>query len=106
MHHLLESRPEGFPSQERAVEWQQVSPDHLCSDMTDLLMSSNFSVTGNTGSTIRNIYSARLSVPSLIVPSTPEEVAAGKPAWKWRTPLKSTSPYWQGWSGNYVIEIK
>jgi len=76
MHHLLESRPEGFPSQERAVQWH---------------------VTGQTGSTIRNIYSARISVPSLVTPATPEEVAAGVPAWKWRTPLKSTSPFWEGW---------
>lgn len=54
------------------------------------------SVTGQTGSTIRNIYSARISVPTLVIPSMPEDVEAGMPAWKWRTPLKSTSAFWQG----------
>ncbi|KAF9512543.1 hypothetical protein BS47DRAFT_1394141 [Hydnum rufescens UP504] len=76
MHTLLASRVEGFASPEDAIAWH---------------------TTGHTGSTIRNVFSARLSVPSLIVPSTPDEISAGIPQWKWRTPLKSTAPYWESW---------
>ncbi|QRW11676.1 alpha/beta hydrolase family protein [Ceratobasidium sp. AG-Ba] len=69
MHKLLESRPDGFGSVEEAVGW------HL------------------KNNTIRNPTSARISVPSLVVPAKPGE----SPAWKWRTPLKDTSPYWTSW---------
>ncbi|KAG8743786.1 Protein with carboxyl methyl esterase activity [Ceratobasidium sp. 414] len=66
MHKLLESRPEGFASVEEAIEW------HL------------------KNNTIRNPTSARVSVPSLVVPAKEGET----PAFKWRTPLRDTSPYW------------
>lgn len=72
MHKLLESRPDGFASQEAAVQWH---------------VSNN---------TIRNVASARVSVPSLVVPAQPADTPAGH-AWKWRTPLRSTSPYWRSW---------
>ncbi|KAF8712353.1 Protein phosphatase methylesterase, partial [Rhizoctonia solani] len=72
MHKLLDSRPDGFASQEEAIEWH---------------------VTTNT---IRNVASARVSVPSLVVPAQPSDTPAGH-AWKWRTPLRSTSPYWRSW---------
>lgn len=69
---------------------------HITFITTGLISGHIPSVTGHSGSTIHNIYSARISVPNLVVPSTPEEVAAGMPAWKWRTPLKSTADYWEG----------
>ncbi|KAF8338310.1 protein phosphatase methylesterase [Cantharellus anzutake] len=74
MHQLLASRPEGFPSVERAIEWH---------------------ITGSTGSVIHNTLSARLSVPSLFI--APKDGEEGSIAWKWRTPLKSTAPFWESW---------
>jgi len=69
MHNLLNSRPDGFDSLEDAIEW------HV------------------TGHTIRNLTSARISVPSLFVPSPPNYT----PRFLWRTPLRSTAPYWESW---------
>ncbi|KAF8512476.1 protein phosphatase methylesterase [Gautieria morchelliformis] len=65
MHNLLDSRPDGFDSQEEAIQWH---------------VSTN---------TIRNPLSARISVPPIITPSGT--------AWRWRTPLRSTAPYWANW---------
>ncbi|KAI0000491.1 protein phosphatase methylesterase [Russula vinacea] len=69
---ILNSRPEGFNSVSDAIEW------HI------------------TAHQIRNITSARVSVPSLVVP-TPEPRARGLRAFVWRTPLRTTGPYWEGW---------
>ncbi|KAI0259130.1 protein phosphatase methylesterase [Gloeopeniophorella convolvens] len=69
---ILNSRPEGFDSVSDAIEW------HI------------------TAHQIRNIASARVSVPSLIVP-TPEPRAPRARAFTWRTPLRTTGPYWEGW---------
>ena len=44
---------------------------------------------------IRNITSARVSVPSLVIP-TPEPRGRGVRAFVWRTPLRTTGPYWEG----------
>ena len=44
---------------------------------------------------IRNITSARVSVPSLVIP-TPEPRARGTRAFVWRTSLRTTGPYWEG----------
>ncbi|KIM29753.1 hypothetical protein M408DRAFT_304699 [Serendipita vermifera MAFF 305830] len=70
MMSLLDSRPDGFGSVEEAVQW------HI-----------------NTH-TIRNTQSARVSIPSIFTqasgPNIPYE-------WVWRTPLRSTSPYWESW---------
>ncbi|KAF8621972.1 hypothetical protein AX15_007339 [Amanita polypyramis BW_CC] len=68
MHNLLNARPDGFDSIEEAVEWH---------------------VTTNT---IRNPNSARVSIPS-IFRHVPDEI---KPH-QWRTPLRSTAPYWASW---------
>ena len=43
--------------------------------------------------TIRNPMSARVSVPGIIVPAPPGSPASS-PAYLWRTPLRSTAPYW------------
>ena len=48
-----------------------------------------------TANQIRNINSARVSVPSLVIP-TPEPRARGVRAFVWRTPLRTTGPYWEG----------
>ena len=48
-----------------------------------------------TAHQIRNINSARVSVPSLVIP-TPEPRARGVRAFVWRTPLRTTGPYWEG----------
>ncbi|KIL65721.1 hypothetical protein M378DRAFT_125152 [Amanita muscaria Koide BX008] len=68
MHNLLNARPDGFDSIEEAVEWH---------------VSTN---------TIRNPNSARISIPTIFkhVPN------AFKP-YQWRTPLRSTAPYWTSW---------
>ncbi|KAI9446926.1 protein phosphatase methylesterase [Russula earlei] len=69
---ILNSRPEGFDSVSDAIEW------HI------------------TAHQIRNILSARVSVPSLVIP-TPEPRVRGARAFTWRTPLHTTGPYWEGW---------
>jgi hypothetical protein len=48
-----------------------------------------------TARQIRNITSARVSVPSLVVP-TSEPRPRGTHAFTWRTPLRTTGPYWEG----------
>ncbi|TFK82185.1 protein phosphatase methylesterase [Polyporus arcularius HHB13444] len=72
MHSLLNARPEGFDSPEEAIEWH---------------VKTN---------TIRNPASARVSVPGIIVPAPPGSPPSS-PAYLWRTPLRSTAPYWTSW---------
>jgi len=69
MHNLLNSRPDGFNNLEEAIEW------HVANH------------------TILNPTSARISVPSLFVPSSSNK----PPKFVWRTPLRSTAPYWESW---------
>ncbi|KAL0945521.1 hypothetical protein HGRIS_001003 [Hohenbuehelia grisea] len=71
MHSLLNTRPDGFDNVEAAVEWH---------------VKTN---------TIRNPYSARISVPSIVTPS--QSASAIVPAYQWRTPLRSTAEYWPSW---------
>ncbi|KAI6039911.1 Alpha/Beta hydrolase protein [Pisolithus marmoratus] len=77
MHALLNTRPEGFGSIEEAIEW------HV-----------------NTHA-INNPTSARVSVPSILVPResslSPCTRANQSFEYRWRTPLRSTSPYWETW---------
>ncbi|OAX41924.1 protein phosphatase methylesterase [Rhizopogon vinicolor AM-OR11-026] len=77
MHTILNSRPEGFDSIEEAIEW------HV-----------------DTG-LIHNPTSARVSIPSIIVPAdsplTPTTRTNSGFKYKWRTPLRSTAPYWDSW---------
>ncbi|KAH7884869.1 Alpha/Beta hydrolase protein [Phlebopus sp. FC_14] len=77
MHALLNSRPEGFDSIEEAIEW------HV-----------------NTH-TINNPISARISIPSILIPresTLAPRTRANEPyAYRWRTPLRSTAPYWDSW---------
>ncbi|KAJ7574027.1 Alpha/Beta hydrolase protein [Mycena floridula] len=71
MNNLLNARPDGFDSIEHAVEW------HV------------------TTKTIRNKNSARVSVPSIIMPSKSSLESASP--YEWRTTLRSTAPYWLSW---------
>ncbi|KAF8629947.1 hypothetical protein AX17_005513 [Amanita inopinata Kibby_2008] len=68
MHSLLNARPDGFDSIEEAIEWH---------------VSTN---------TIRNPNSACISIP----PIFKHDPTAYKP-YQWRTPLRSTAPYWTSW---------
>jgi len=69
MHALLHTRPTGFGSIEEGVEW------HVKTHA------------------IRNVASARVSIPAILVPS----VSGNPPPWRWRTPLEDTAPYWTNW---------
>ncbi|TFK73223.1 protein phosphatase methylesterase [Pluteus cervinus] len=71
MHSLLNARPDGFDSLEEAVEW------HV------------------TTKTIRNVHSARMSIPVTFVPTPSGSKSVH--AFTWRTPLRSTAPYWTSW---------
>ncbi|KAJ7734832.1 Alpha/Beta hydrolase protein [Mycena metata] len=75
MHSLLNARPDGFDSVEEAVEWHVKTK------------------------TIRSAQSARVSVPSIVVPAAAAAGSTAPPphAYVWRTPLRSTAGYWSGW---------
>lgn len=73
MQQLLNSRPDGFPSIERAIEW------HVSTD------------------TIRNPDSARVSIPGCVTALDPADTTEGPRKQKWVTPLRSTSSYWTSW---------
>ncbi|KAF8150993.1 Alpha/Beta hydrolase protein [Crassisporium funariophilum] len=68
MNSLLNARPDGFDSMEGAIEWH---------------VSTN---------TIHNAASARVSIPSIIQLKEGDIVP-----YQWRTPLRSTAPYWLSW---------
>ncbi|EJT97458.1 protein phosphatase methylesterase [Dacryopinax primogenitus] len=70
MRSLLLTRPPGFPSLEAAIQWH---------------------VKNNT---LRNVQSARISVPPLFVPGQNNQ------GWVWRAPLEKTEPFWEGWFTN------
>lgn len=54
-----------------------------------------------TSNSIRNVESARVSVPHIIVPapSSSSSDPSARPGGKqvWRTDLLGTEPYWEGW---------
>jgi protein phosphatase methylesterase 1 len=66
MNSYLATRPSAFTSLDQAINW------HIRSR------------------TLRNVESAKASVPSLLV-----QTADGK--WKWRTDLSTTEAYWRNW---------
>lgn len=92
MQAILNSRPEGFDSVEEAIEWQYV---YFGSPLINAFYTFSYSV--DTG-LIHNPTSARVSIPSIIVPAdsplTPTTRANSGFKYKWRTPLRSTAPYW------------
>jgi protein phosphatase methylesterase 1 len=70
MQTYLSTRPMGFSSLQSGIEW------HIRSR------------------TIRNSISARTSVPPLLINNGD---LTGPRAWKWRTDLAATQPFWEGW---------
>ena len=48
-----------------------------------------------TANQIRNVTSARISVPSIIVPAPSNPKVLRSHPFTWRTPLRSTAAYWQ-----------
>ncbi|EIW71846.1 hypothetical protein TREMEDRAFT_28267 [Tremella mesenterica DSM 1558] len=74
MKGILSKRPQTFPSVIDAIHWHLVS------------------------NSIRNSTSARISVPSYLIPLNPGEGQETKQ--KWRTDLISTEPFWSGWYEN------
>jgi protein phosphatase methylesterase 1 len=71
METYLSTRPSSFPSLTSGIEWHTRSR------------------------TIRNITSARVSVPSLLH-EDPNASDISRP-WEWRTNLVATKPFWEGW---------
>ncbi|KAJ6549343.1 hypothetical protein B0H10DRAFT_2242925 [Mycena sp. CBHHK59/15] len=71
MHNLLNARPDGFDSPEAAIEWH-VKTKTIC-----------------------NANSAHLSIPAIIVPTAMP--SPDRATYQWRTPLRSTAPYWPNW---------
>lgn len=69
MHALLDARRPGFDSPEDAIQW------HVKTNV------------------IRNLQSARVSVPGLIMPSR----SPNEPPYVWRTSLRATAPSWTSW---------
>jgi len=69
MHTILENRPSRFDSIEAAIQWSVSS------------------------GTIKNLESARLSIPSQLVDNKD-----GK--WVWKTDLSASEQYWKGWFTN------
>ncbi|KAI8377107.1 Alpha/Beta hydrolase protein [Choanephora cucurbitarum] len=67
MKRILSSRPKRFESSEHAIAWS---------------MQSN---------TLRNLESARLSIPALL------DAPIDTSQWTWITDLESTEPFWQEW---------
>jgi len=95
MHALLNTRPEGFDSIEEAIEWQYVfTKNHFLQTTDRILVLPSV----NTR-TINNPASARISVPSILVQKdstlSPRTRANEVHEYRWRTPLRSTAPYWE-----------
>jgi protein phosphatase methylesterase 1 len=80
METYLYTRPTSFPSLAAGIEWHTRSR------------------------TIRNLTSARVSVPSLLVetpdstsPTTTTTNSSQRQSWTWRTDLSATKPFWENW---------
>ncbi|EIM90705.1 protein phosphatase methylesterase [Stereum hirsutum FP-91666 SS1] len=70
---ILNSRPDSFDSVEDAIDW------HVRANQ------------------IRNPTSARIHVPSLIIPAPSNPAKLRTHPFTWRTPLGTTGPYWESW---------
>ena len=84
MNSILNARPDGFDSVEEAIEWQLVIFSRQVPSISRFIFSC--SVTTNT---IQNAQSARVSIPGIVY-----HKESGFPPYQWRTPLRSTAPYW------------
>ncbi|KAI5808288.1 Alpha/Beta hydrolase protein [Pyronema omphalodes] len=74
MSKYLEGRPSGFDTEERAIEWHTTS-----------------------SGPIRNLESARISVPALLKPIEGTAQATSSVKLIWRTDLGATREFWEGW---------
>ncbi|RIA98420.1 Alpha/Beta hydrolase protein [Glomus cerebriforme] len=68
---FLRTRPTEFKSIENAIEWSVKS------------------------STIRNVESSRITIPSVL--KKEESIQTGAIKYVWRTDLAASRPYWEGW---------
>jgi protein phosphatase methylesterase 1 len=79
METYLSTRPTSFPSRASGIEWHTRSR------------------------TIRNINSARVSVPPLLTEESPAfsntttTTTSSPSQWRWRTDLTATKPFWENW---------
>lgn len=91
MDTYISTRPTRFPSLSSAIEWQYVSSFRLPISIPVIyLMDDSF-----RSRTIRNITSARISVPSLLTEED-NPYDQSRP-WIWRTNLADTKPFWEDW---------
>eukprot|EP01083_Nonionella_stella_P063009 163798_1 len=70
MNDVVRRRPKSFPSVLHAIQW-------ACNSHT-----------------IRNVQSARVSIPAQLVRT---ELESGNCVWRWRTNLMASEPHWHGW---------
>ena len=73
MQRIIASRPSSFPSMHKAIEWA---------------VSSN---------TVRNLESARVSIPDQLVQRGEAGGEHDGQRWVWRTNLAQTEQHWRGW---------
>ena len=80
-------------SSQRSARWfrQPGRSDRMAVRNMGSLMISLLTLFSVITNAIRNINSARVSVPSIIALSTSESPTL---QYQWRTPLRSTAPYW------------
>ena len=85
MKTILSKRPTSFMSVVDGIHWQWVRVCHRYAYADGCSLSSG---------SIRNTTSARVSVPSYLVPDP--RGAEGSTKQVWRTDLLATEPYWAG----------
>ena len=96
MNSILNARPDGFDSVEEAIEWQWVV---LFSGQVLLISGFLYSCSVTTN-TIQNVQSARISIPGIVYLQE-----GANPPYQWRTPLRSTAPYWLSGFFTFVIRV-
>lgn len=64
----------------------------VCPHFVHLPIPSNIRIYSLQTQTLKNVTSARVSVPSIIERAS--ESDGPGPDWRWRTSLRSTAPYW------------
>ena len=89
MQTYLSTRPLGFASPAAGIEWQYVL------NCLKTLVEPNQSISSVRSRTIRNISSARVSVPALLHKDMSSTDSSQ--LWVWRTNLAATQPFWENW---------
>jgi len=70
---ILKQRPESFATQHDAIRWS------IRSKM------------------LRNVYSARFSIPSVLVEENSDKALSSMVRWRWRTNVLATELFWKDW---------